>query len=845
LLAQHPRRVKWHEWCLWLVAGLAAGALWLLVMAGGAFALSGDANRGVGECQAAAEVSPGYTALPDCRRYELVTPAQKNGALIGTAAFVLPAEVAADGSRLMAVSLQCLPGSLSCDPNRLPNEGDPYELERTPGGGWVMRALAPSASELPADSYYGLNVETGTALFSAPGPPVGQDDFYARAPGGAFTDVGPVGEAPGDSNGEIRPSEYVATANLLHVVYQTKNPLWAFDETESGFEALYEYAGTEKTAEAEGTLPRLLLVGVEGGEGSTWLVSECGTGLPGDRETARQDETLSGDGRIAYFSAAGQRVCGRRAPTVSELWARIDGERADAHSVLVSAATAAACTSPACLENTSDVKTVEEERGREPLFEAASGSGERVFFTDAQQLTDAASETGTAGTVSEGEGNLYESECPGLCPDAVVERRLVDVSDPGAGAEPIENGPRVQGVMAISADGSSVYFVAQGELTKEPNLYGEAAVEGEDNLYLYTEGRLTFIAALSPSDNQSEQWESEEGGQANVTPDGQFLVFTDDRALTGDDTRPAGDAEGAAQVYEYDAATRALTRVSVGARGVYQCPANGLLQEGYNCDGNTGTGNAYIARAQRGGAAMSTVPVRRDPSMSEDGALVFFESPIALTAGALNDVQIGKEGGVVRYAQNVYEYYRGEVYLISDGKDATGQSHVTEYPGPGAPNGLIGVDPSGTNVFFSTFDSLTGEDTDTERDYYDARACSEERRGVEEACAPPAAEEAAACAEQAACQLPAGAPPVAGVAGSEAFSGPGNLVVAPVAVVKPAVVLSRGEKLARALKVCRAKKREHVRAVCEAVARRRYGPAAKKTTAAMKAAAMSGRGGGV
>jgi hypothetical protein len=836
LLAQHPGRVKWREWCLWLVAG----ALWLLVMAGSAFASSGDANRGAGECQAAAEVSPGYAALPDCRRYELVTPVQKNGALIGAAAFVLPAEVAADGSRLMAVSLQCLPGSGSCDPDRAPNMGDPYEFERAPGGGWLTRALAPSAGELPADSYYSLNVETGTALFSAPGPPVGQDDFYARAPGGAFTDIGPVGETSGDSNEVIRPGEYVATANLLHVVYQTENPLWAFDETESDFEGLYEYAGTEKTAETEGTVPRLLLVGVEGGEGSTRLVSECGTRLPGDRETARQDETLSEDGRIAYFSAEGHTVCGKRAPTVSELWARIDGERADAHSVLVSAATAAACTSPACLENTSKVTAVEEERGRGPLFEAASGSGERVFFTDAQQLTDAASETGTA---KEGEGNLYESECPGLCPDPVVERRLVDVSDPGAGAEPIAGGPRVQGVMATSADGSSVYFVAQGVLTKESNLYGEAAVEGEGNLYLYTDGHLTFIAALSPTDTQSRQWVSEDGGEANVTPDGQFLVFTDDRALTGDDARPAGDAEGAAQVYEYDAATRALTRASVGARGVYQCPANGLLQEGYNCDGNTDTGNAYIAEASRGGAAMSTVPVRRDPSMSEDGALVFFESPIALTAGALNDVQIGEEGGAVHYAQNVYEYYRGEVYLISDGKDATGKGYVTEYPGKQAPNGLIGVDPSGTNVFFSTFDPLTGEDTDTERDYYDARACSEERRGVEEACAPPAAEEQAACAEQATCQLPAGAPPLAEVEGSGAFSGPGNLVAAPVAVVRPAVkVLSRGVKLARALKACRAKKSKHARAVCEAAARRRFGPAAKKT-AAEKTGAMSGRGG--
>ena len=43
-------------------------------------------------------------------------------------------------------------------------------------------------------------------------------------------------------------------------------------------------------------------------------------------------------------------------------------------------------------------------------------------------------------------------------------RELIDVSE-GEGGKQVSGGPRVQGVMAISPDGSHVYFVAQGVLT--------------------------------------------------------------------------------------------------------------------------------------------------------------------------------------------------------------------------------------------------------------------------------------------------------------------------------------------------------------------------------------------
>ena len=58
--------------------------------------------------------------------------------------------------------------------------------------------------------------------------------------------------------------------------------------------------------------------------------------------------------------------------------------------------------------------------------------------------------------------------------------------------------------MAISSDGSHVYFVARGKLADNPGVLGSGAVEGQDNLYVYTTGRpLRFIATLPPADEES------------------------------------------------------------------------------------------------------------------------------------------------------------------------------------------------------------------------------------------------------------------------------------------------------------------------------------------------------
>jgi hypothetical protein len=704
-------------------------------------------------------VYPAGGGLSDGRGYELVTPPQKNGAIL-SAEFgnggrkILP-QVAEDGASVLAVSIQCFDGPASCTAVR-EQEGEPYEFVRTPTG-WVTRPLAPSATQFSVNSIWALNATEHKVLFSAPPAPGVPDEWYALAGTGAITGIGPIGEK---ENAFQELGRVVATGDLSHIVFQGTG-LWTFGGI---LEMLYEYVGAGNA--------RPLLVGVTGGEGSGELISSCGTGSGGGLTSADEYNSLSGSGRTVYFKADGGAGCvGTGAVNehvvvpVSELFARVDGEDDEAHTVALSEPQALTqgvrteCETAGCIENT-EVQTgpTGNPSWRNASFQGASSDGARMFFTSEQQLTDQASQ-------DEGK-NLYESECTERCESQGEVRRLVDVSE-AQGGGPAADGPRVQGVVAISPEaGTHVYFVAESALTGgEENQNHEHAEDGKDNLYLYERdpahptGHLVFIGKLASAD--SRDW-VEGVGYANVTPEGRFLVFESAAALTADDTRPGGPA----QIYRYDAQTNTLIRISIG-------------QNGFDDNGNLGSGPAQIVLAVHGFPLVG--PVRADPTMSHNGEYVFFQSPNALASGALNDIPTGgEENGRKLLAQNVYEYHDGNVFLVSDGRDVTEKNPTLEPIGE-----LIGSDATGTNVFFETNDPLVPEDTDTQLDYYDAHLCSEAAP-----CIPPAAQAAAPCEEEA-CHTPA--PPQAqpSLSGSNTLQGSGNLAEEPEATGGAITVLTR------------------------------------------------------
>jgi hypothetical protein len=750
----------------------------------------------------------GNSTLPDGRAYEMVTPIAKNAALLGNVFTGLLPDFSADGSRLILASPQCFGDAGSCVAKRN-GVGTPYEFTRM-AGGWVSNAMAPSAAQFEANSVLNVNADDGSGLFSMPTPPHGEDDIYARRSDGSLADIGPVTPPelgpgrPGGGGGGAGLT--LATSTFSHVL-SVGSSLWPFDESAGVSVLEYVHGG--------GSQP--VLVGVRGGVGSNDLISICSTELGAGIGSPASGTALSDDGRTVFFTAGQcEAVSGHAAVPAEQVWARID----ESESVEMSASECGTGGEPdevACRDA--------EATPADAAFQGASVDGAKVFYTSPQQLTDNASEddnetdTAKASGCAEAAGvngcNLYVYD--------LGERRLVTAS---MGA--VVNGPRVQGVVAVSSDGSHGYFVAKGVLTGAANRRGQTAKEGGENLYVYEQdgshpgGAVGFIATLSDATadhvgSDSREWLN--GPElANVSSDGRFLVFTSQAPLTADDSRVDG---GAAQVFRYDDATGELVRVSIG-------------EGGFNDNGNAGAGDASIVG---GGALMRFVggSGRRDPSMSDDGRRVFFMSPIALTPGALNDVVISEPNGEVEYAQNIYEFEGGHVSLISGGRDVSVvASPMCELFSSVC---LIGSDVSGDNVFFTTTDRLVAGDTDTQLDFYDARVCS-----AVSACVAAAPPEAPGCLGEVCHGVPVGQPGVPG-GGSSTLSGLGNVLPGPGPKPKP---LSRAQKLSKALKACRHRhpgsRKQQV--ACERAARKRYG-AKKAVRKTVRKAASGAVGAGV
>jgi hypothetical protein len=309
----------------------------------------------------------------------------------------------------------------------------------------------------------------------------------------------------------------------------------------------------------------------------------------------------------------------------------------------------------------------------------------------------------------------------------------------------------------------------------EANLTNEVAEKVAE------EGRTT--TGVSPRDGK-RPFES--------TADGRFLVFVNARDLTG-----AEDTSTVGQVFEYDAQEEKLARVSIG-----QCPAPATAcasSERYNHNGNTTSGeDAASILSPEYAKTMRPTQAASSLSLSNDGSVVVFKSSDALTPQAV----AGRE--------NIYEYHGGNVYLISSGAEAA-PLEVAVMPR------LLGINETGSDVFFFTANSLVPQDSDTQSSWYDARVGG----GF------PAPISPAGCTGDA-CQGALSATPfLPSQGGSAATAGGGNLA-APLskAVVKPRV-LTRAQKLIKALKACKRKPKKR-RAACEKQARKQYAPAKKK-----------------
>jgi len=457
-------------------------------------------------------------------------------------------------------------------------------------------------------------------------------------------------------------------------------------------------------------------------------------------------------------------------------------------------------------------RTVPDPNGQRPAaFMTATPDASKVFFTSCEKLTNDSTAVSTASsscTDTSGPNNLQGQD---LYAYYVGSGTLTDLTVDSTPGDLL--GAAVQGVLGSSADGSYVYFVANGVLapgSSPGSCQGVSTDHGACNLYLWHNGTVSFIARLAniggaPADayNWTPFASLGPGGfsaqkESRVSSDGKTLLFGSNTQLTGYDNH------GFTEFYRYDATVGQFTCVSCNPTGA---PA---------------TGNATM---------QDILPFLVGPNgprgvltrnLSADGSRVFFETPDALvpqdTNGNAGCPFVGSFSNS-RSCQDVYEWeangagschrFAGCLYLISTGRSPE-------------PSFFADASANGDTVLFFTGQAPVGQDHDQLVDIYDARV-----GGGIAAQNPPSP---TSCSGEE-CHGPSGSPPVFGAPSSATFSGIGNLTPpasTPVTPKTPARL--KAEKLARALKACKKKPKKR-RPGCKKRARRAYGsaPKAKKS----------------
>jgi hypothetical protein len=320
-------------------------------------------------------------------------------------------------------------------------------------------------------------------------------------------------------------------------------------------------------------------------------------------------------------------------------------------------------------------------------FVGASADGSKVFFTTQQRLLSKEPDDNADGKPIT-TPNLYEYDF-----DNPAGHKLVLISSVPSELE----GANVTGVVSTSSDGSHVYFVAGGELTTEPNEYGESASAGGRNLYGYdtADGKVKFITKMNSgtedaigNGSKNELAPNSEEDHAQATPDGRYLLFSTVEHLAGANT-------GASAVYRYDFQTGQLTWVSHAAPGF--TPAG---SEDKKADVGPQP-RTYI------GAYANIDDWNR--SISENGEYVIFDTREKL--------QPGVEGE----APKLYEWHCSSP-CDEPAREGTVGMIVAKPGGVNeSANEVASMSASGSDIFFSVSTQLVPQDADSLTDVYDAR----------------------------------------------------------------------------------------------------------------------------
>ena len=586
-------------------------------------------------------------ALPDCMALEMVSPPLKEqqGALAPN--------VSIDGNRVLFNSIATLGGS----PSRLSAFGDDYVATRGPSG-WVTDSTTP-----PAAYSFG---QAGARSFS----PDFSTWFHVggtveqAALKGAQTFRGGLGHA----FSPLSPSAATTVGNNEPVVSGA-----SADHSRAYLGINESYFPGDPQPGGSGSDPNVYVAGLDqGGQPSLALFARdrdskdwganCGVRVGGQG-------SISADGGLVYFTTRPDQAAS--GPCLATSQRRIMAREETVDGPEISEVVASECTrvSPPCSSTAGD-----------DFFQGASVDQTRVYFTTNRQLADTDRDGGATpcgnAPVAGCDLYLYDSTQP-------AGERLTQVSaGDGSAPHPGEGASVPNSVVAISGDGSHVYFVARSTLTTDPNPQGEIAQNGADNLYVfrYPERELSFVGTLQSGEHSIRAYAvpvlGTDGDGSQIGGDGHTLVFHSGQALTADDGHPVGD------IFRYDADARSLERISRAAPG--------------------GTENGAFAplTSNGSGAGSSTDFAVRGRWVSEDGTTVVFTTKEALLPDDANGVE------------DAYMWRGGRLFRLPGSAKVGGASISTDTPT---------ISPDGATVAYVSVQKLLPFDGDTVKDVYVAR----------------------------------------------------------------------------------------------------------------------------
>jgi hypothetical protein len=732
--------------------------------------------------------SGGTLTLPDGRSWELVTPADKHGALFfgQNYGFVV-------NSLDPLVGQASVAGDAMIDLASQPTEAEPQGsagkvsvLSTRGGAGWSSQVIAPpndqatSASSGEGAEYRFFSEDLSHGIlqpfgsFTRLSPEGDELTAYLRTDylNGNVNEhchiscfqplVSAANTRPGAAFGEevngqcpiviCGPYFVDATPDLKHVILSSPVRLTLTPAAAGGF---YEWSGGQ-----------LQLVSVLP-DGTAGALSLAGAQLePREYEYGARHAISDDGGRVVLASFANDALYLR--DTVRDETVRIDVPQGGTSASM------------------------------NPGYMTASRDAARIFFRDSGRLTTESSSSGP---------DLYEYDV-----NAPLGSRLKDLSADRNAGEPAN----AINVLGTSSDGSYVYFVAGGALAQGASRGGCPNGNNPDgeacNIYVSHDGVTRLVAANWPAVLSGER-------SARVSSDGRRLTFMSSRGLTGYDTHDAVSGRSDVEVYLYDANANRLICASCNPTGGR--PAGAELKEGSLAGGSLKRG-IWVAASLPPNTKMTPVNERYQPRYLSDSGRLFFNSDDALVPQDVNGAQDVYEyepsgvGGCTIASVTFSERSDGCVGLIS-----SGSSHED--------SAFMDASETGGDVFFITESKLLTQDFDNALDVYDAHECS-----TVAPCYPVAPVSPPVCSTGDSCKAaPSPQPAIFGVAPSATFSGAGNVIPLGSTSGVRAKSLTRAQKLAGALRVCR--KKDHARrAVCERKARRRYGPAGRSRKANAK-----------